>query len=215
MSGAGAPGFLNVSSFGSDFAAMRFLVKMMNGGNFHAHLVTVQSVTNAGTVSPVGFVDVQILVNQIDGDGTSYPHGVIYGVPYFRLQGGASAIILDPKAGDIGIAVFADRDISSVKANKAQANPGSRRQFDPADALYLGGFLNGLPSQFVQFLPNGGGINVVSPGAVKIQAQGKTWTFGTAGFTMSNAVIAETHVHPQPNDSAGDGEADTLGPINP
>jgi hypothetical protein len=215
VSGTSGASFLNVQSFGSDYAATRFLIKMMNGGNFHAHLVTVKSVTNNGTVSPVGEVSVQILVNQIDGDGNAFPHGTIFGVPYFRLQGGANAVILDPVVGDVGIAVFCDRDISSVKANKGQASPGSRRQFDPSDALYIGGFLNGVPTQYVQFLPNGGGINVVSPGVVTLKAQGKTWTFGSAGFTMSNGVIAETHIHPQPNDSAGDGEADTDGPINP
>jgi hypothetical protein len=189
VSGAAGLGFLNASSFGSDLSAMGFLVKMMNGGNFHAHLVTVQSVTNAGSVSPAGEVSVRILVNQIDRDGTSFPHGTIYAVPYFRLQGGANAIILDPVVGDIGIAVFADRDISSVKADKGQANPGSRRRFDPADALYIGGFLNKAPSQYVQFLPNGGGVNVVSPMEVTITAPTITANASTE-FVVNSPLIA-------------------------
>lgn len=131
-------------------------------------LVQVKSVTNDGGVSPVGFVDILPLVNQVDGEGGTLPHGTIFHCPYLRMQGGANAIILDPKVGDIGVAVFASRDISSVTQNKAQANPGSARMFDMADGLYLGGMLNGVPDQYVQFTDSG--ITLHSPGVVKIEA---------------------------------------------
>lgn len=128
----------------------------------------VLAVTNDGGVSPVGFVDLQPLVNRIDGAGIQIPRGIVYKCPYFRLQGGANAVILDPQVGDIGIAIFADRDISSVVANKGQANPGSRRQFSTADAMYIGGILNGTPTQWVQF--GAGGITIHSPTQVKLDA---------------------------------------------
>ncbi|WP_258956167.1 Gp138 family membrane-puncturing spike protein [Achromobacter aegrifaciens] len=131
-------------------------------------VVRVVAVTNAGGLAPVGFVDVQPLVNQLDGAGNAVPHGVLHHLPYFRLQGGTDAVILDPKVGDLGIAVFASRDISAVKASKAQANPGSWRSYDMADGLYVGGLLNGTPVQYVQF--TAGGINVVSPSKVTVQA---------------------------------------------
>lgn len=128
-----------------------------------------------GAVGPVGYVDVLPLINQIDSAGNSQPHGVIYNLPYFRLQGSQSAVIIDPAVGDIGIAVFSDRDMSSVVANRAaknpQSNPGSRRRFDMADGIYIGGILNGTPLQYVQFLPNNGGINLVSPGTVYINGR--------------------------------------------
>ena len=47
--------------------------------------------TKSGGLAPVGLVDVQPLVAQISGDGTVTPHGIIYNVPYFRLQGGGNA----------------------------------------------------------------------------------------------------------------------------
>lgn len=137
-----------------------------------ATLVQVISCTNSGGVSPVGTVNVQPLVDQIAGDSTTVPHGVLHEIPYFRLQGGTNAVILDPQPGDIGIAVFADRDISKAKATKAQAAPGSFRKFDMADGLYIGGVLNGTPSQYVQF--NAGGITVTSPGTVTINAEQTT-----------------------------------------
>ncbi|MDX7990851.1 hypothetical protein [Xenorhabdus littoralis] len=49
-----------------------------------------------GGVAPVGHVDVLPLVLQVDGAGNTYTNSTIYNVPYFRYQGGANAVILDP-----------------------------------------------------------------------------------------------------------------------
>ncbi len=145
------------------FAIQQALAKMQT-----ATLVQIVSCTNEGGVSPVGFVNVLPLVNQLDSEGNPVPHVTIYNLPYLRIQGGANAIILDPQAGDIGVAVFASRDISKVKATKAQANPGSARQYDFSDGLYLGGMLNEVPTQYIQFTAEG--ISIVSPGTITIQA---------------------------------------------
>lgn len=151
-----------------EYGALMFLISQALARLSTSTLVRVVAVTNAGGVAPVGFVDVQPLVNQLDGAGNAVPHAVLHNLPYFRLQGGTDAIILDPKVGDLGIAVFASRDISAVKASKAQANPGSWRSHDMADGLYVGGLLNGTPVQYVQF--TAGGINVVSPSKVTVTA---------------------------------------------
>lgn len=164
-------------------------------------LVRVVKVTNSGGVSPVGLVDVQPLVNQMSGNRQATPHGIIANVPYMRLQGGADAIILDPKVGDIGMCGFASRDISAVKKAKAAANPGSLRVFDWADGLYFGGFLNGAPTQYVRF--EAGGVHVVSPTAVTIQAPSITLDGDvhiTGETTADGDVTAEgtslhTHIH--------------------
>ena len=126
-----------------------------------ASVVKVIACSNAGGVSPVGTVDVQILVNQINAQGVPTEHLPMYSLPYLRMQGGANAVILDPQPEDIGIAVFASRDITNVKSTKAQANPGSYRMHDFSDGMYLGGLLNGAPTQYIQFA--GSSINLVSP----------------------------------------------------
>lgn len=142
-----------------------------------ATLVRVMACTNAGGVVPVGTVDVQLLVDQVTGDGETVPHGTVFKAPYSRLQGGANAIILDPEPGDIGVCVFASRDISAVKSDPnaarnrqpvAGAPPGSKRTYSLSDALYVGGVLNAVPTQFVQF--NADGIRVVSPTLVRVEA---------------------------------------------
>lgn len=130
--------------------------------------VQVNACTNDGGVSPVGTVDVIILVNQINSQGLSTPHLQMYGLPYVRIQGGANAVIVDPQPGDIGIAVFASRDISNVVSTKAQANPGSYRTHDFSDGLYIGGCLNAAPTQYVQFTSSG--ISLISPGTITLEA---------------------------------------------
>lgn len=152
----------------SDFNAQSFLIWSILNTVHTCTLVKVISVTNNGGVTPVGFVDLQPLVNQVDGAGVAEPQAPVFDCPYFRLQGGANAVIIDPQVGDIGISVFADRDISSATANKGNANPGSRRKFSMADGLYLGGVLNGAPTQYVQF--SSAGLTLTSPTAVTVNA---------------------------------------------
>lgn len=195
-------------------------------GVWTATLVKVISVTNAGALAPVGFCDVNPMVHQIDGEGTNVtPHGVITGIPYFRYQGGANAIILDPQVGDIGIMICAGSDISAVKAKKAPNVPGSFRRNDPADGLYIGGFLNAVPTQFVRFSTTG--VEIVSPTQIKLKApdiqfEGPTHTTGavtgdtTAEYagevTANGGHTVSQHTHTQPNDSHGDTEQPTNTP---
>ena len=143
------------------------LVRSMLSRLWTVTVVQVKAVTNDGGVEPVGFVDVQPLVNQVDGEGNVVAHGTISHCPYQRVQGGQNAVIIDPKVGDIGIAVFASRDISSVVATKAQANPGLGGMFNANDALYIGGILNGAVTQYVQFSDDG--ITIHSPTQVKLE----------------------------------------------
>ena len=149
-------------------------------------LVRVESVTNDGGVSPVGYVDVTPLVNQVDGNGIPTPHVTIYNVPYMRVQGGTNAVILDPRKGDIGICSFASRDISKVKKTKTQANPGSARKFSYADGLYIGGVLNGAPTQYVQFSDSG--VTITSPTQVTVTAP----IVQINGATVINGTLTQT-----------------------
>lgn len=164
----------------SDYASLQFVVEQLLTRMQTAMPVRVMAVTNDGSVAPVGSVDVVPLVNQVTGDGTTVPHATIFKVPYSRLQGGVNAVIMDPEPGDIGICLFASRDISAVKADPQGAAaegpdgtvkgapPGSLRTYNFADAVYVGAILNGVPEQFVQF--NTDGIRMVSPTKVRVEA---------------------------------------------
>lgn len=154
-------GMLQPSTLWGVYNNLRFFIQQALSNVQTATVVKVVACSNEGGLSPVGTVDVQILVNQISGQSVAIPHVTMYELPYLRIQGGTNAVIIDPQPGDIGIAIFASRDITNVKSTKAQANPGSFRTHDFADGMYLGGLLNGAPVQYLQF--GSSGISIVSP----------------------------------------------------
>lgn len=132
-------------------------------------IVRVEAVSSGGT-GAVGRVDLKPLVMQLTASGESVPIATLHNVPYFRLQGGQNAVIIDPQVGDIGLAIFASRDISAVKRTKSESAPSSLRKYDLADGLYIGGFLNGAPEQYMHFKDDGG-IKVVSTGDIEFEAK--------------------------------------------
>lgn len=156
-------------SASSDANSLEFFISQFVNRIWTSTIVVVTSVSNTGNLAGAGTVSIQPLVGQIDSAGKVYPFNTpVYDVPYFRVQGGADAMILDPKNGDIGIAIFASRDITVAKNTKAASPPGSDRKFDISDAFYLGGILNGTPNQYVRFSATG--IELVSPTKVTISA---------------------------------------------
>ena len=184
---------------GAEINALRFVVRQMLAEVATSAVVRVVGARSNGEAAPPGTIDVQMLVHQVDGAGTTYPHGPIYNVPYHRAQNGTHGIIMDPKAGDVGVIVCASRDISAVKANQGDASaPGSLRRHDLADALYIGTVIaKGAPQQYVQFTDDG--LNIVSLGTVTITAptihlNGNVVQQG--GTVTSNGKhIDNTHIH--------------------
>ncbi len=157
----------------TDYATLRYVIQQLLARVATCTLVRVVACTNSGGVSPVGTVDVQPVVDMQTADGTRWKYDKLYKLPYIRVQGGANAVIIDPEPGDLGLAWFASRDISVAKATLAPggsdtAPPGSKRQFDISDGIYMGGLLNGAPTQYVRFTDDG--VTVLSPSKVTIQA---------------------------------------------
>lgn len=209
-------GMLDSHTTWGPYNNLMFSVRQMLEKVQTAALVKVISCTNAGQVSPVGFVDVLPLVNAVDGSGNSVPHTDVHNLPYLRIQGGSNAVIIDPQPGDIGICVFASRDISKVKATKAQANPGSWRSFDMADGLYLGGVLNQAPVQYIEFYS--GGIAVKSPTAIDLNAPSITMEASTVTITASSSITLSAPIvtidgQLAQGTGANGGSAHMLGPL--
>ncbi len=214
MSTNGYVGTQTANTRTNQFNAMSYIIEQMLNGRNHADLVKVVAVRSAGEVAEVGFVDVQILVNQIDGDGKSWPHGIVNNVPYMRLQGGTNAVIIDPQVNDIGMCVFADRDISAVKSTRDAANPGSMRRADIADGMYIGGFLNAAPQQYMRF--TAAGIEVVSPTQIKLVSPDIVFdgpVTGTDGAVFAADVVGHgTSLHTHTHGGIVRGGAQTDGP---
>lgn len=185
---------------------------------FTALPVKVIAVNSSG-IAPVGTVDLQPLVGIMLASGQEVDHASCFNAPYMRVQGGGNALVVDPQVGDVGIAVFASRDISGVKRTRGRAPCGSLRRFSLSDAMYIGGILNQTPSQYIHM--NSDGITVYSPTKVTIVApevdmdtplltvQGQMVMTGskgsgastsggitnTGGTVSSNGIVLDTHVH--------------------
>lgn len=145
----------------SDYAARQFQIDQTLARVRTMVLVKVAAATGgAGAIAAPGTVNVQPLVQMADGQGNVTDHGTIFNIPVFRLASKWGAVIMDPVVGDIGWMAVADRDISSVKNNKAIAPPASRRKFDMADGVYMGSLFGTTPTQYIVFTENG--INIVS-----------------------------------------------------
>lgn len=160
-------GFTDPTTTQGEWNKQKFVIQQEMADLNTSLPVEVMSVTGVG-VNPVGLVSVRILVDQVTGNDMTIPHDTIYNVPYVRIQGGSNAVIIDPEVGDIGMALFCSRDISAVKNARKSAPPGSRRMYSFSDCAYLGGILNGAPTQYIQF--TAGGIIVHSPTSVKVEA---------------------------------------------
>lgn len=182
-----------LTSGNSEYNELDFLVRQILGKTATAMLVLVKAVNGDR-------LDVQPMIAQIDGQGNATPHGIIHDIPFVRMQGGTNAIIIDPVAGDIGVAVFASHDISSAKANKAPSNPGSRRRFDWADGIYIGGLLNGTPGRTISFADDG--ITITPAGTATVS--GPTTINGATSITGETDITGNTNIT---------GNADVTGPL--
>ena len=163
------PGQMGAPSGNSPTAAMEFIIRQALGLVRSGVPVKVVAIHGGGVGAPPT-VDVLPLVNQIDGLGNSQPHVTVFGLPVQRMQGGSSAIIIDPVIGDIGWLTAGDRDMSAVKATGAQSNPGSYRRFSLSDGVYHPGIINpGNPNQYIQFKTTGIVIHDVNGNEIGLQ----------------------------------------------
>lgn len=182
----------------NDASLIEFIARKVMNGMATTTLVRIVAV-NGDTV------DVEPLVHQIDGAGVAVPHGTIHNLPFFTLRAGPAAIRAVPVVGDIGMASFCHSDTSSVRATKDAAPPPSRRRFDWADGLYLGGFLGPTATTWIDV--QDGQVEVKATtikltGAVEVmgdvQVTGNISASGAitaTGEVTGNGKVLSTHTH--------------------
>jgi hypothetical protein len=154
---------------------LAFLVKTLMRDISTAIPVIIMSV-QAGDTQAAGYVDAKPLIAHVDAWGDSLPMATLHHLPYFRLQAGRAGVVLDPVVGDIGLAVFAQSDCSTLKQGQSEtAQPGSWRKFDEADGFYIGGFLNTPIDTYVR-LAQDGSVTIKAPGSATIDAPTVTYT---------------------------------------
>lgn len=148
----GHQGTLTPNSTLGEFNAQSFLITQLIN---RVHTMTLVKVLAIGYDAYDNIcVTVQPLIDQVDGFGNPVPHGTLL-MPILMLQGGSGGVIVEPAPGDIGLAIFAERDISSVVINKQQGAPSSNRKYSMSDGVYLGGTLNAIPTTKVAITASG------------------------------------------------------------
>ena len=180
------PGWLGLTDANSDFNALHFTIEQALAGVRTVAPVKVIAI-HTGGASDQFTVDVQPLVNQVDGRGNPSPHGTIYGVPVANLSGSNGSVSIAPAAGDIGLILVCDRDISSAYAAKGIANPGSRRMHDLSDSIYIGGF-GAMNTSAHQVLIASAGITINSTKTVTINAPNGLTIAASGGITITGDV---------------------------
>lgn len=166
----------------SPFTVRDFHIRQLMATLDTMKLVKVTAVTGTGAGSRAGTVDVQLLVNSIDGAGNATKQGIVYGIPWMRIQGGRNALVCDPQVGDIGYVICSDRDISSVKAavtggKNPITNPGSNRKYSISDGVYVGSILGAIPERYIAITDTGikiadnhGNVVEMSSSGIKLTA---------------------------------------------
>lgn len=155
----------------SAFNALDFLVENAIKQKVNVAIpVRVDSCTAPGPDAPAGYVSATPLVAQRDADGKALEQVSIPQLPFFRLCCGSAAVVTDPQPGDVGLAVFAQSDISGLQAGKSETvPPGSFRSFDMSDGIYLGGILGTAPQTYLHLDPQKGEITIKCPTKVTIE----------------------------------------------
>ena len=161
-----------LNSGASEFNAISFLVEQMVKGMVNTAIpVRVDSCTKPGVGGAAGYVSATPLVQQRGADGKGLMPVSLPQLPYFRLQCGTAAVVLDPQPGDIGLAICSQQDSSNVQAGTSDpVQAGSFRCFDLSDSFYVGGFLNQAPTTYIHLDPEKGEITVKAPTKITIDA---------------------------------------------
>lgn len=173
----------NVSpmSYGSELNAQEFFIRSIVKRMISTAIpVRVDAVERAGEDRGALYVDATPLICQTDADGNALDPVSIPHLPYFRLQHGTAAVICDPKVGDIGLAIFAQQDVSRLNGQTTPVAPGTFRCFDMSDGFYIGGFWGQKPTTFIH-IEDSGHVTITAPEAVVVNTT--TATVNSSGST--------------------------------
>lgn len=182
-------GIADIYAGQTEFNQLSFLIRTMMNREINTAIPVIVKEVMTGS-GAVGHVKVLPLVNDMDAEGNAVDVAVIPKIPYFRLQGGKVAIITDPVVGDIGIAVFAQKDTSNVIAGTTEpVQAGSFRNFSMSDGWYIGGFLNQNPETFLQLNQNGTAVLTANNG-VTINGD-----VTINGELTAKGIVYSTHLH--------------------
>lgn len=184
----------NVSEFtgSSELNALHFLIQSIVKGMVNTAIpVRVDKITRTGEGKGADYLSATPLVEMRSADGKAIPNVSIPKLRWFRLQHGTAAFICDPKPGDIGLAIFAQQDVSAISGGTEPVQPGSFRCFDMSDGFYVGGFWGKTPTTFIH-IEEEGTIHTVAPDNILEETPKIVIKCETATVEASSSVKIDT-----------------------
>lgn len=171
-------GLMKPNTNSSDYNSLSFIIQQAIRGQVNTAIICkVVAVSD-------GYVDVLPMVSQIDGFGNAVEPTSLFKLPYMRYHGGVCAVKLDPVVGDIGLAVFAQKDCSNVKQGATEpVPPASFREMSMGNGFYIGGFLNQEPTCYIE-LKQDGSITITAPNNIIVN-----------GDVIADGISLKNHVH--------------------
>lgn len=158
----------------SDFNALDFVIQSVIKGLVNTAIpVRVDAIERPANEGGAAYLSATPLICQRDAEGNALPSVSIPKLRWFRLQHGSAAILCDPKPGDIGLAVFAQQDVSTLTGGNQPVQPGSFRCFDMSDGFYFGGFWGQPPTTFIR-IEDTGDITITAPNTVTVNTKNAT-----------------------------------------
>lgn len=161
-----------LNSGASEFNALSFMIEQAIKGMVNTAIpVRVDSCTKPGVGGAAGYVSATPLVQQRGADGKALDTVSLPQLPYIRLSASTAAIVIDPQPGDVGFAVFAQQDISNLKAGSSDpVQAGSFRTFDMSDGVFIPAILGVTPTTYIHLDPENGEITLKAPTKITIEA---------------------------------------------
>lgn len=188
-------GIADIYARETQYNQLSFLMRTLMNKELNTAIPVKVTKVMAGSGS-VGYVQALPLVNDMDAQGNAVDVPIIPSLPYFRLQGGKVAVITDPIVGDIGIAVFAQKDTSNVVAGTSEpVQAGTFRKFSMSDGWYIGGFLNQNPETFLQLNQDGTAILTANSGVTINGNVTVNGTITSTGDVRGNGHSLSNHTH--------------------
>lgn len=209
-----------LNSGASEFNALSFMMEQMIKGMVNTAIpVRVDSCTKPGVGGAAGYVSATPLVQQRGADGNALMPVSLPQLPYYRVQAGTAAVVLDPQPGDIGLAVFSQQDASNVKEGTSEpVQAGSFRAFDMSDGFFVASHYGQTPTTFVHLDPEKGEVTIKAPTKITIDApqielKGAV-TMGGAGssdtITLDGSIVTNGNISTSGEVRAGH----FYGPVN-
>lgn len=188
----------NIDSFTgtSELNALMFLIDSRIRNTISTAIpVRVDKIERPADGGGAAYLSATPLICQRDAEGNALPSVSIPKLRWFRLQHGTAAIICDPKPGDVGLAIFAQQDVSTLTGGNTPVQPGSFRCFDMSDGFYIGGFWGQTPTTFIR-IEDSGDITITAPTSKTTNSPTVKVVCQTATVEASSSVSLET---PQTN----------------